>query len=80
MVYHMEYKGKAGENLEMKRMDLHVYTTFSDGKNTPKEVVLSAIEKCLKTIGFLTIPIPLLTSAIVYTQGNIPDIFGKFAD
>ena len=30
---------------------LHTHTTFSDGKNTPEEMVLSAIEKGLKTIG-----------------------------
>lgn len=32
--------------------DLHIHTTYSDGKNTPEEVVLSAIEKGLKVIGF----------------------------
>lgn len=32
--------------------DLHVHTTFSDGKNTPEEMVLSAIEKGLDYIGF----------------------------
>lgn len=33
-------------------IDLHVHTTYSDGKNTPEEVVLSAIEKGIKTLGF----------------------------
>lgn len=32
--------------------DYHVHTTFCDGKNTPEEVVHSAIEKGLKTLGF----------------------------
>ena len=32
--------------------DLHVHTVFSDGKSTPEQVVLSAIEKGLSTIGF----------------------------
>ena len=32
--------------------DLHVHTTFSDGKNTPEEVVLEAIKKGVKTLGF----------------------------
>ena len=31
--------------------DLHMHTTFCDGKNTPEEMVLSAIEKGLKTVG-----------------------------
>jgi len=31
--------------------DLHAHTTFCDGKNTPEEMVLSAIEKGLKEIG-----------------------------
>jgi predicted metal-dependent phosphoesterase TrpH len=32
--------------------DLHVHTTFSDGKNTPEEVVLSAIDMGFDAIGF----------------------------
>lgn len=32
--------------------DLHVHTTYSDGKDSPEEVVLSAIEKGISTIGF----------------------------
>ena len=32
--------------------DYHVHTTFSDGKNTPEETVLAAIEKGLGAIGF----------------------------
>lgn len=31
--------------------DFHTHTTFCDGKNTPEEMVLSAIEKGLKVIG-----------------------------
>lgn len=31
--------------------DLHMHTTFCDGKNTPEEMVLSAIEKGLKVVG-----------------------------
>ena len=33
--------------------DLHTHTSFCDGKNTPEEMVLSAIEKGLKTIGLV---------------------------
>lgn len=36
----------------MTSRDLHVHTTFSDGKNTPEEVVLAAIKKGVKTLGF----------------------------
>lgn len=32
--------------------DLHVHTTYSDGKSTLEEVILSAIEKGIKTLGF----------------------------
>ena len=32
--------------------DLHTHTIFSDGKNTPEEMVLAAIEKGLSYIGF----------------------------
>ena len=32
--------------------DLHVHSTFSDGKNTPEEMVLAAIEKGMECIGF----------------------------
>lgn len=32
--------------------DLHVHTTFSDGKNTPEEVVLAAIAKGMTSLGF----------------------------
>ncbi len=33
-------------------IDLHVHTTYSDGKNTPEEVVQSAIKKGITTLGF----------------------------
>ena len=32
--------------------DFHVHTTFSDGKHTPEEMILSAIEKNMSAIGF----------------------------
>ena len=32
--------------------DLHTHTTFCDGKNTPEEMVLAAIEKGMDTLGF----------------------------
>lgn len=36
----------------MKKFNLHTHTTFCDGKNTPEEMVLSAIESGLDLIGF----------------------------
>lgn len=32
--------------------DLHIHTTFSDGRNTPEEVVLAAIAKGMTALGF----------------------------
>jgi len=32
--------------------NLHTHTTFCDGKNTPEEIVLSAIEKGFSSLGF----------------------------
>ena len=36
----------------MRFSNLHTHSTFSDGKNTPEEIVLSAIEKNFLSIGF----------------------------
>ncbi len=36
----------------MRFSNLHTHSTFSDGKNTPEEIVLSAIEKNFVSIGF----------------------------
>lgn len=36
----------------MIRSDFHLHTLFSDGKNTPEEMVLAAIEKGMAAIGF----------------------------
>ena len=33
--------------------DLHTHTTFCDGRNTPEEMVLSAIERGISTLGLL---------------------------
>lgn len=37
----------------MIKMDFHVHSTFCDGKNTPEELVLTAIEKGIKHFGIL---------------------------
>ena len=36
----------------MIRTDLHIHTTFSDGNDDPREMVLAAIDRGLDTIGF----------------------------
>lgn len=36
----------------MKPFDLHVHTTFSDGANTPEEMIIAAINKGMVRIGF----------------------------
>ncbi len=36
----------------MCKSDFHIHTTFSDGVSTPEEIVLSAIDKGMKEIGF----------------------------
>ena len=36
----------------MMLSDFHVHTTFSDGKHTPEEMILSAVEKGMTAIGF----------------------------
>ena len=37
---------------DIRHTDLHMHTVFCDGKNTPEEMVLSAMEKGLECIGF----------------------------
>ena len=36
----------------MTHRDFHIHTTFSDGKCTPEELVLLALEKGMTHIGF----------------------------
>ena len=36
----------------MRKADYHMHTTFCDGKNTPEEMVISALDKGLSRIGF----------------------------
>lgn len=36
----------------MELFDLHVHSVFSDGKDKPRDIVLAAIEKGVKTLGF----------------------------
>ena len=34
----------------MELFDLHVHSVFSDGRDTPRDIVVSAIEKGVKTL------------------------------
>ena len=36
----------------MIKADYHIHTKFCDGKNTPEEMVLSALQKGFQTLGF----------------------------
>ena len=36
----------------MTACDFHLHTTFSDGKNTPEEMVLAAIRRGFDTVAF----------------------------
>lgn len=36
----------------MIRTDLHLHTTYGDGRNTPEEMVISAVSKGMECIGF----------------------------
>ena len=36
----------------MIHSNIHTHSTFSDGKNTPEDIVLTAIEKGFQTVGF----------------------------
>ena len=36
----------------MRKVNLHTHTCFCDGKNTPEEMVISAIEKGMDVLGF----------------------------
>ncbi len=36
----------------MKKVDLHIHTTFSDGKDSPRDIIEKAIKTGIETIGF----------------------------
>lgn len=38
--------------MEQQKINLHTHTTFCDGKNTPEDMILSAIDKGFTTLGF----------------------------
>ena len=35
----------------MIKSDFHIHTVFCDGKNTPEDMILSAVKKGLDTVG-----------------------------
>ena len=53
--------------------DLHVHTVFSDGKNTPEEMVLAAIDKGMECIGFSDHSYALEDADFCVARENIPD-------
>lgn len=38
-------------NIDPRKQDMHMHTTFCDGKDSPEDMILSAIEKGLKRVG-----------------------------
>ncbi|MBO7369270.1 MAG: histidinol-phosphatase, partial [Clostridia bacterium] len=52
--------------------DYHVHTTFSDGKNTMEEVVVKAIEKGLKEIGFSDHSYTFFDTSYCVKRSDIP--------
>lgn len=58
----------------MAAQDLHMHTTFCDGKSTPEEMVRSAIEKGLKRVGICTHAYVPFDSSYCLS----PDRYGEF--
>lgn len=63
----------------MIRSDLHVHTTFSDGKNTPEEMVLAAIEKGMERIGFSDHSYTFFDESYCMGRGQIQDYRASIA-
>ncbi len=57
----------------MMTQDLHTHTTYSDGNNTPEEMVLSAIEKGLETIGISDHSFTDFDSSYCVKQGKLEE-------
>ncbi len=52
--------------------DFHIHTTFSDGKNTPEEVVREAIKKGIECIGFSDHSYTFFDDSYCVSQENTP--------
>lgn len=60
--------------------DLHMHTYYCDGKNSPEEMVLSAIEKGLKTVGVCVhAPMPFPADWCIKEE-KIKDFIGELKD
>lgn len=56
----------------MELRDLHVHTVFSDGKNTPEEMVREAIARGMETIGFSDHAYTAFDESWCMKKGDIP--------
>ena len=64
-------------NLEsLGKCDLHMHTVYCDGKNAPEEMVLSAIEKGLDTVGIATHSFTDIDTSYCIKEKDVP-IFQK---
>lgn len=75
------------EKNQLEFQDLHMHTTFCDGKNSPEEMVLSAIEKGLKVVGISCHSYTHFTSECCVTPENelvfvqtVNELKKKYAD
>lgn len=57
--------------------DLHTHTIYSDGKNTPEEMVLSAIEKGLKTYGISDHSYTSIDATYCMKRDKIPEYIAE---
>ncbi len=67
--------------------DLHMHTTFCDGKNTPEQMILSAIDKGLKVVGLSGHSYTGIDSVFGMSKDNLQQYFdnitslkSKYAD
>lgn len=57
----------------MSRFDLHTHTLFSDGQNTPEEMIQAAIEKGLDTIGISDHSYTFFDESYCMARNRIPE-------
>ena len=49
---YMRNHAAAQKESDMRKVNLHTHTLFCDGRDTPEDMVLSAIEKGFSVLGF----------------------------